>query len=634
MHRPEPPRRQPASPPFQVRSGRDIHGGGPDGESRALVGGLPWQQVAAPPEIKPEASSRLVVEEQPSPTRQHRRGGLLDEKVPLGPLDMIASIPWQQAVVRLLRSGPVWSVTLLVHVVLVLMLVLISARVIEHDKLSLTLVFAPLPGPVGQPAVRLPLATPDTADPEALDNELAISDKPVVDDPDASPQHDQLQLDAKDQVAPRRAKAIGTLLIGRQEGSRRRLLLAGGGSDQTERAVELALQWLVRQQTQRGTHAGLWSLRGPYADGGSEENRVAATAMALLALQGAGHVPNGRDAEKAKAVADAWRAILKTQIDSGKFAPSSDEHTSAAGSMYAHGQITMAICEAYGMTGEPRLRRAAQQALRYCLMAQLPDGGWRYHPPDTDSTGLRTSWKNQGDLSITGWFLLALKTAEMAGLREPGFEQAYTRVGAFIEQLRILPDPQSGTAGSPRKSTPAVTMSPEEASDVLGYDYQYNPYAPFRRKFQSAISAEAVLGKLFLGASPDDPHIVAVVGRLLTDSPISFPPLPNKRQAIDFVDMPKRSPTHYDQNVYAWYYITQVCHHMGGQPWRDWNVEMRVQLPRYQQQRGAERGSWSPVLDLFGVKGGRLFSTALSACMLETYYRHLSLHDRTVEHAE
>ena len=65
--------------------------------------------------------------------------------------------------------------------------------------------------------------------------------------------------------------------------------------------------------------------------------------------------------------------------------------------------------------------------------------------------------------------------------------------------------------------------------------------------------------------------------------------------------------------------------HVGGTAWQRWNVDMRTLLPANQEQRGREAGSWSPALDLYGVKGGRLFTTALSACMLETYYRHLPL---------
>ena len=83
--------------------------------------------------------------------------------------------------------------------------------------------------------------------------------------------------------------------------------------------------------------------------------------------------------------------------------------------MYGHGQITIALCELYGLTRDPKMKQAAQNALRYALAAQLPDGGWRYHLPEKDENGFLESWKNRGDLSVTGWFLLALKTAEMAG---------------------------------------------------------------------------------------------------------------------------------------------------------------------------------------------------------------------------
>ncbi len=590
--------------------------------SKQLVGGLPWQQQASEAATGQSPGERAVVvtPEAERPRRQ-RSGGLFDETAAVGPLDLLRRIPLRQTVAAMVRSGPVWSVSLMVHVVIILVLVLMSARVVDTGRLALTLEFAQQPGPPGPPTVALLLAPPDAADPEATANEVAISDKPAVDDPASSPAHEQLTPAAEQQAAPRRRMAVGTLLTGRQEGSRRRLVAVGGGSDQTERAVELALRWLVQQQEKRGPHAGLWSLEGPYPDGGSEENRVAATAMALLALQGAGNTTVA--GEHAAAVANAWQALLKTQTPAGRFFISSDDHTSAAGRMYAHGQATMALCEAYGMTREPRLEQAAQRAVQYCLDAQLPDGGWRYHLPDANVDGLRVSWKNQGDLSVTGWFILALKTAEMAGLSGPAVEQAYRRVEAFLDQLQIRPELIKKPA-----AVAGVGEQPQAealADTVWGYDYQFNPYGGLR-KFQPAISAEAILGRLFLGTSPDDPHVVAVVGRLLTDSPIAFAGPPGGGGTmVNLVDMPRRSLVRHDQNVYAWYYITQVCHHLGGQPWREWNASMRELLPAHQEQRGPDKGSWSPVRDLFGVKGGRLFTTALSACMLETYYRHLPL---------
>jgi len=336
--------------------------------------------------------------------------------------------------------------------------------------------------------------------------------------------------------------------------------------------------------------------------------------MALLALQGAGNTPERGD--HAQAVATGWQAILKTQTAAGNFTPASDRNTSAAGCMYGHGQLTIALCEAFAMTRAARFEEPARRAIEYCLAAQLPDGGWRYHLPDLDDSGLRNSWKNRGDLSVTGWFLLALKTAEIAGLQESGIDEAYARAAEFIERLRIVP---------PDSFRERQTIVKEPGDLALGYDYQFNPLAPFR-KFQAAISAEAILGKLFLGASPDDPHVVAVIDRLLEESPIWFPPLPGDRRGeVEFAALPQRAVQGGEKNIYAWYYITQVCHHVGGRAWKRWNLDMRSKLPEHQEQTGRNKGSWSPALDLYGVKGGRLFTTALSACMLESYYRHLPL---------
>ena len=78
-------------------------------------------------------------------------------------------------------------------------------------------------------------------------------------------------------------------------------------------------------------------------------------------------------------------------------------------------------------------------------------------------------------------------------------------------------------------------------------------------------------------------------------------------------------------DVYAWYYVTQVCHHLDGAPWREWNAWMRGTLPAAQVGKGKEQGSWNPAHDKWGYSGGRLFMTCLCTCMLEVYYRHLPL---------
>ena len=78
------------------------------------------------------------------------------------------------------------------------------------------------------------------------------------------------------------------------------------------------------------------------------------------------------------------------------------------GSMYEHGLATIAICEAYGLSNDQKLKPAAQAAVRFIEDAQNDSsGGWHYtaNPPTV------------GDTSVVGWQLMGLKSAQMAGLQ-------------------------------------------------------------------------------------------------------------------------------------------------------------------------------------------------------------------------
>ena len=72
--------------------------------------------------------------------------------------------------------------------------------------------------------------------------------------------------------------------------------------------------------------------------------------------------------------------------------------------MYAHGQATIVLCEAFLMTGDEQLREPAQRAVNFIVQAQHPAGGWRYRPGEA------------GDTSVLGWQLMALQSARAASL--------------------------------------------------------------------------------------------------------------------------------------------------------------------------------------------------------------------------
>jgi hypothetical protein len=222
------------------------------------------------------------------------------------------------------------------------------------------------------------------------------------------------------------------------------------------------------------------------------------------------------------------------------------------------------------MTRDESIRSPAKRALDYCLAAQMPDGGWRYRPPQPGAD-------NKGDMSVTGWFMMALKSGEMAGLDVP--PATYARLGQFLDGVFI--------------------------SDAKGYGYQIVPNQKVVQ-IRPALTAEALLCRQYLGWRPDDPRLRAGVELLFREVPFEFA-YPHK-------------------NVYAWYYTTQVCHHMGGGAWQQWNDALRRVLPASQVAGGKESGSWDPAHDQWGHFGGRLFMTCLCTCMLEVYYRHLPLH--------
>ena len=140
---------------------------------------------------------------------------------------------------------------------------------------------------------------------------------------------------------------------------------------------------------------------------------------------------------------------------------------------------------------------------------------------------------------------------------------------------------------------------------VATYDGARYAYRP-GREFTEAMTAEALLCRQYMGWTRND-------GRL--------------RDGVNYLRM---YPINYsDQNVYYWYYATQVMHHMEGDPWQEWNAVMRVAVPENQTKTGKEAGSWTPVKDRWGMQAGRLYTTCLSIYMLEVYYRHLPIYGLT-----
>lgn len=362
--------------------------------------------------------------------------------------------------------------------------------------------------------------------------------------------------------------------------TRQRALETGGGNARSERAVALSLQWLALHQA----NDGRWSLHEfnrharekPFPSGRNQpcncvprtthRNDIAATALAVLPFLAGGitHRPSKekRQFDYSKAVDAGLKYLIRQQNSKGYY----------GGDMYAHGMASIAMCEAYGLTSDPILKRSAEAALKYIYYAQDPQGGgWRYEPHE------------RGDTSVTGWQLMAIKSGQMSGLVVPKI---------VLEKSKRFLD----------------SVENRNKKGQFGY-MDGNDISPVR-------TAVGLLCRMYGGINPRSPALINGVSSL--------------KSAGAPVDVQGT------YQMYYLYYATQVMHHMGGDYWDFWNLGMgkdgkggiRDTLIS-RQDTGAtpghnhQIGSWeSP------DGGGRLESTALAALCLEVYYRHLPLYRR------
>ena len=205
---------------------------------------------------------------------------------------------------------------------------------------------------------------------------------------------------------------------GRGRGSRKAMLATGGGNKDSERAVTASLIWLANHQD----HDGHWSLQNythrctdkTCTGTGSVSTDVGATAMCLLPFLAAGQTHKSRGPYKTH-ILQGVQWLIRHQQPDGNLAKGAPQM------MYSHGLASIALSEAYALTGDKQVGMAAQDAVNFIVAAQnAADGGWRYNP------------KDPGDTSVTGWQLMALKSAHMAGLNLGGAVfVGHRQVGGF-----------------------------------------------------------------------------------------------------------------------------------------------------------------------------------------------------------
>lgn len=225
--------------------------------------------------------------------------------------------------------------------------------------------------------------------------------------------------------------------------------------------------------------------------------------------------------------------------------------------MYSHAMATTALAEAFAMTEDQRLEGPVRKAADFIVSAQTPNSGWRYSP------------KSDSDTSVTGWEIMALKSAGIGGYKVP--PPVYRGAMIWLDHVRC------GKMGGLYGYT-----SPSESPSM---------------------TAEGLFIEQYMDFNPNTPRVKESIDYILAHKPAE-----DLRGSGQF---------------YFWYYATLALHQIGGQGWNEWNKATQTVLVESQRKDGPFAGSWDTNMDSHGDTGGRIYTTALGALMLEVYYRYL-----------
>jgi len=318
------------------------------------------------------------------------------------------------------------------------------------------------------------------------------------------------------------------------------------GGVRARAAVDAALHWLATHQEPDG----IWD--ASKYEGASTSN-PAVSGLALMALMGGGHTI--RKGEYRRNVLRGVEALMRLQREDG----------AVAENMYCHSIATIALCEAYGRARDERVGKAARKATDYCQKRANPDGGWRYTPSHVIS-----------DMSVSGWVMMALKTAKLAQIKFD--HKVYSQGMSFVDSVT--------DRGASKDSNGVVT-------------YQYSPDQRYESNSRPAMTSAGMMIRQFSG--------VGVKSHLL----------------IKGAELTRDLPPHWGQkDFYLWYYATYAMHNMGGEYRVWWNRRIRDVLLANQCKEGDNAGSWDPQGDRWARAAGRVYTTALGALCLEVYYRY------------
>ncbi|MEZ6041629.1 MAG: prenyltransferase/squalene oxidase repeat-containing protein [Planctomycetaceae bacterium] len=300
--------------------------------------------------------------------------------------------------------------------------------------------------------------------PEPLVPEEATSEPEMPVDPDSNsadlPMTDTAEESTTLATATAESSAEASSAVdNRSEAGRKMMLQKYGGSAASESAVGHALEWIASCQRRDGS----WDFIdiGPCTNPGTVNNPIGGTAYALLPFLAAGHTHRDKNSRYRRQVEAGLNYLSSVGIrtpagyDLRGVLNKGDKDDQPNEAYYVHGAATLAVCEAYGMTNDRRLKPVAEGAVLFLLNSQDPrGGGWRYVPQQAGST------------SVTAIQVMALMAAKKAGIKVP--EASLQKIMHYLDTVQV------------------------DGEGRYGYEVE-------KKSYQASITAMALLCRMYLG---------------------------------------------------------------------------------------------------------------------------------------
>ena len=331
-------------------------------------------------------------------------------------------------------------------------------------------------------------------------------------------------------------------------------------SGEVEAAIDRGLDFLSHQQRRDGAFQS------------NRDNDPGISSLCVLAYLSRGHLPGqGPYGEKLNRSVEF---LLSNQSPSGMFSLSSNSYHSP----YSHGITSLVVSEIYGMCpleNEVRLRSAIEKALEFTSrrysqpkLFQDDQGSWRY---------LRRHRQSDGDLSVTSWHVMFLRSA-----KNQGFDVDVKLIDEALAYMRRLYEPRRNTfryeihADDPQNNY-ARGMA---GAGVLSLSLSGDHYSEMARNASAYILAR-----------PFDQY----------ERPINGEEYPG----------------------YGAFYCSQAMFHMGGEYWNQFYPRLVKTLLKAQRSDG----SWILKQGL-DVQYGSAYMTAITILALTPPYQMLPIFQR------